>query len=205
MDDEVPEKDEPVKGRSGSRKKIEDASKTISEKKSRIDTAITDKKQQIDSNIQKVRQPLESFQYQARSVMGKPEEKNLQLLGSLRSFAQPTLNAAFQKASQPAELLKQKQLQTEATVQAATTRVDAAKKFLEGKENAHAFAQNQANQQMNQAISATNKAKQGIEDRQREFGSAMQLVQSLRTKIESQVSSASQLQNIQGGGPGTSK
>lgn len=96
------------------------------------------------------------------------------------------LDAAMNKAEEPFTIMAAKQQQAKMTMDAAKNKADAAKKVLNAKEIAHQEGKNKTDRAMNDAKSRAERAKGSIEDRQREFQKAGELVKSLIAKIESQ-------------------
>jgi len=94
--------------------------------------------------------------------------------------------AAVKKAEEPFKLMKAKQMRAKADMDAAKKKADAAKKILDAKGIAHKEGRGKTNKVMSDARAKADKAKKGVEDRQKEFLKAGELVKSLIAKIESQ-------------------
>jgi multidrug resistance efflux pump len=111
---------------------------------------------------------------------------------ALSPFAQKKqeLDAALQKARAPFEAMKAQQQQAKLSMDAAKQQADAAKKVLEGKELLFGTTNDVSDKTMNDAQSTLAKAKQGMEDRQKEYQNAGTMVKDLIVKIEAQAKSA---------------
>lgn len=94
--------------------------------------------------------------------------------------------AAMKKSEEPFKLIKAKQMQAKTDMDAAKNKADAAKEILDAKGIAHKEGRSKTNKVMSDAKVKADKAKKGIEDRQKEFLKAGDLVKSLIAKIESQ-------------------
>lgn len=100
------------------------------------------------------------------------------------------LDATLQKAKQPFDAMKAQQQQAQLSMDAAKKQADSAKKVLDGKELLFGSAKDVSDKTMNDAQSTLGKAKQGMEDRQKEYQNAGAAVKDLIAKIEAQAKSA---------------
>lgn len=109
------------------------------------------------------------------------------------------IDAALHKAQAPFEAMKAQQQQAQQSIEAAKKQAEAAKKLLQGKELLFGMAKDVADKTMNEAQSALTKARQGMEDREKECQNAGTMVKDLLAKIEAQAKSAA---GDRGGAPG---
>jgi chromosome segregation ATPase len=100
------------------------------------------------------------------------------------------LDATLQKAQQPIDAMKAQQQQAKLSMDAAKKQADSAKKVLDGKELLFGSAKDVSDKTMNDAQSTLTRAKQGIEERQKDYHNAGAFVKDLMAKIEAQAKSA---------------
>ena len=108
----------------------------------------------------------------------------------LRLFGNGKMDDAISKVSGPFELLKAKQNQVRASMDAAKSKVEASKNLLAAKELAHKTVRERASNTLSQAEKRANQSKSGIEERQQELLKADALVKTFIDKVESQVKSS---------------
>jgi phage shock protein A len=123
-----------------------------------------------------------------KSVKTKPENggKSLKDAGDKIKKTKKAFDDAINKVEGPFKILKAKQQQAKNTMEQAEKKVETAKKILNAKEILHKEGKDRTNRAMNDARSSAQKAKNSVEDRQKEFTKAGEFVKSLLAKLGSQ-------------------
>ncbi|MDD1683931.1 MAG: hypothetical protein LUO98_08875 [Methanoregula sp.] len=99
-------------------------------------------------------------------------------------------DAAIAKANAPFEAMKAQQQQAKLAMDSAKQQAESAKKILTVQEMLFMTAKDASDKTMNDAQSTLNKAKQGIEERQKDYNNAGAFVKELMAKVEAQARGA---------------
>jgi len=94
------------------------------------------------------------------------------------------LKTSMEKAEAPFKALEAKRQQTKNATDAAKNKVESAKKLLNVKEMANREARSKMNKTFGDSIGKVKNAKKNVEDSQREFQKAGELVKLLTEKLE---------------------
>jgi chromosome segregation ATPase len=111
---------------------------------------------------------------------------------ALSPFAQKKqeADAAIAKANAPFEAMRARQQQAKLAMDSAKQQAESAKKILTVKEMLFMTAKDASDKTMNDAQSTLNKAKQGIDERQKDYNNAGAFVKELMAKVEAQARGA---------------
>jgi hypothetical protein len=99
-------------------------------------------------------------------------------------------DAAIAKANAPFEAMRAQQQQAKLATDSIKQQAESAKKILAVREILFTTAKDASDRTMNDAQSTLNKAKQGIEERQKDYNNAGLFVKELMAKIEAQAKGA---------------
>jgi len=142
------------------------------------------------------RDTLSDIQKKGSALKNAPEAFRQSAAGGAEKVLSPftrkkqEADAAIQAVNAPFEAMRAKQQQATQAVNAAKLEVDSAKKVLDVKELLFGTANDVSDKTMNDARSTLDKAKQGIEERQKDYNNAGACVQDLIARIEAQAKSA---------------